>query len=913
MSGRGTGGKKKIPENSPTADQLRVLIDRAPDAMSVQADGVYLYVNRSWLDLFGARSASEMIGTRVSERVPADRHEALRARILEIQENRSGMVQYEEPLLKMDGTRLEAEISVTWVEWGDSVGTLAIVRDISQRNKALAEVSAAHSLLQTIIDYLPFSIYVKDRQGKYLLVNRGFAELHQSSVEAMKGKDSGILLGIRSETIEELLEKDREVFATGQPVELPRIVVNTPDGRTIIRRGMKSPILDGEGRVEALVGITEDITERVRNEEALRESERRFRNLVEGSIQGVAILNSQREIVFANQALADIFGYPDPESMLPLDLSSALVAPEDQERLREYQKARLAGDSVPEIYEFRGIRAGGTKIWLENFCKVVEWQGEPAVQVTLQDITKRKQAEEEAQAAQRLLRTVFDTIPHRVFVKDRESRYLMVNQAFADFIGKAPDEILGKTLPALVPGLEGVFIEDDRRVMNSGEKHDQFEAVKNPRSGKMEQTRTIKLPLRDEDGQIIGLVGLAEDITGHRNIEEQLRQSQKMEAVGQLAGGVAHDFNNLLTIVIGNLELARRNIDAGENSTDNLERAMEAANRGANLTHRLLAFSRRQTLQPDNIDLNELIEELMGWLSSTLGETIEIELSLAAGLWKSRIDPHQMELAIMNLALNARDAMKGEGQVKLITANRSISQGDPLSAGEGPAGDYVMISVEDTGTGVDAKIRDRVFEPFFTTKEVGQGSGLGLSMVYGFVHQSGGHIYFDSPQGRGAIVTLLLPRANSEPARENEPAAPQESDDAKPAAFEGKGETILVVEDDGNVRRLAVAVLSTLGFQTVEAQTGMEAMALLDSHPSIRLMFSDVVLPGGKNGIDIAKEAMGKHPGLKVLLTSGYTEYMANHASWRQPGLRFIQKPYRIEDLSAMLGNILAEEEKSAR
>jgi signal transduction histidine kinase/CheY-like chemotaxis protein len=388
--------------------------------------------------------------------------------------------------------------------------------------------------------------------------------------------------------------------------------------------------------------------------------------------------------------------------------------------------------------------------------------------------------------------------------------------------------------------------------------------------------------------------------------EGQLRHAQKMEAVGRLTGGVAHDFNNLLTVVLGNLALARRRIgQADERALRALDHADEGARRAAELTQRLLAFSRQQPLAPQPVDANRLVTGMSDLLGRSLGEDIQVETVLAAGLWRAHADPSQLESTLLNLAVNARDAMPRGGKLTIETANCHLDEAYAATRDDVRAGQYVMVSVSDTGTGMSAEVAARAFEPFFTTKPAGKGTGLGLSHVYGFAKQSGGHAAIYSEPGQGTTIRVYLPR-QAEPAADPRPAIPgrTEPDPADPAP--GGGETILVAEDDPLVRDFAVAALEEAGWRVLAAEDGPATLALLEAEPAVALLFTDVVLVGPMNGRELADAALALRPGLPVLFTTGYTRNAIIHHGRLDEGVNFLGKPYAAQTLVQRVGALLA-------
>ncbi len=392
-------------------------------------------------------------------------------------------------------------------------------------------------------------------------------------------------------------------------------------------------------------------------------------------------------------------------------------------------------------------------------------------------------------------------------------------------------------------------------------------------------------------------VALREEMAGRARSEAQLRQLQKMEAVGQLTGGIAHDFNNMLAVIISSLNLLQRRIAKGDTNVGRFaDAALDGAQRAASLTQRLLAFSRQQALSPAVTDVNRLVGTMSELLSRTLGETIRLETVLAGGLWKAHIDPSQLESAILNLAVNARDAMPEGGRLTIETANAYLDDTYAASHGEVTPGQYVLIAVTDTGSGMDADVLAKAFEPFFTTKPVGRGTGLGLSQVYGFVKQSGGHIKIYSEPGHGTTMKLYLPRHAAEGEAATLPALP--------AGTSTGTETVLVVEDDARVRQMTIEALTDLGYTVLEADGAARALTLIETQPGIALLFTDIVMPE-VNGRKLADAALKLRPDLKVLFTTGYTRNAVVHNGVLDHGVQLLGKPFTIQQLAAKVRHVL--------
>jgi PAS domain S-box-containing protein len=409
-------------------------------------------------------------------------------------------------------------------------------------------------------------------------------------------------------------------------------------------------------------------------------------------------------------------------------------------------------------------------------------------------------------------------------------------------------------------------------------------------------------PVLDRLGSMVGIALEAVEVTARRQAEEALRQSQKMESIGRLTGGVAHDFNNLLTIIVGNLETLQRRMKSSRSDVRDFERLVDGATRGAqravSLTQRLLAFSRQQPLEPKPVEINRLVAGMSDLLRRSIGEEIAVETVLAGGLWRASVDANQLEIAILNLAVNSRDAMPNGGRLTIETANALLDEGYAAEQSEVVPGQYVMLAITDNGIGMSSETRAKAFDPFFTTKDVGHGTGLGLSQVYGFVKQSGGHLKIYSELGEGTTVRIYLPRLYAE-----EAAAPEEP--IAKVAHGNENETILVVEDDDDVRAHTCATLRELGYRVLEAPNGRIALETLDRRPEIRLLFTDVGLPGGMNGRQLAEAARARRRDLKVLFTTGYARNAIVHDGRLDPGVQLITKPFTYAALALRLREIL--------
>lgn len=541
----------------------------------------------------------------------------------------------------------------------------------------------------------------------------------------------------------------------------------------------------------------------------------------------------------------------------------------------------------------------GALFWnFVSISPIFDDQGKIGHFISIQvDITERKRTEQALRESEARLSAIVNAIPDLIFVLDEDGRYMEVLTSQGGLLSCNASALKGKLLSAVHTPDEAEFFWAIIKKALATRQIQIAEYELHVSSGRRwfeSRTAPIDLPSTAKPAVIV----VARDITERKAAEERLRQSQKMEAIGHLTGGVAHDFNNLLAIILGNLELLDEQLGEQPSLQDLVRRAFGAAQRGALLTQRLLAFSRRQPLQARPVDLNHLVSGMIDILRRTLGETIQLQALLTNDLWPIFIDPGQLENALLNLSLNARDAMPQGGRLMIKTANCVLDEHYAATHEDVQPGEFVMLAVNDTGVGMAPEVIEHVFEPFFTTKEVGKGSGLGLSMVYGLVKQSGGHVAIDSKLGEGTTIKVYLPRSHLQAVAIPALKPPEPS-------RVGQAQMILVVEDDATVRQLTVNMINSLGYQTVEASTASAALERLAEHRQVALLFSDVVLPGGMNGVELAREAQKRYPHLKVLFTSGYTEHGLLDSGCLRTGAELLPKPYRKADLADKLHAML--------
>jgi PAS domain S-box-containing protein len=505
------------------------------------------------------------------------------------------------------------------------------------------------------------------------------------------------------------------------------------------------------------------------------------------------------------------------------------------------------------------------------------------------------------EASDALTRAIFANSPDYLFVIEigdgDEFVVADINPAFERAVNVPAARVRGRSLGDLLgPKAAGPAIEHYRRVRAAGKPVLTRDVIPGLPGGPR-TWESILAPVRSSAGAADRIIGSIRDITDRVKTEERLRDAQRMEAIGKLTGGVAHDFNNLLQVIGGNLDLLDRALGDNEPARRRVANAAHAAQRAAQLTGQLLAFARRQALEPQVINLGRLVADMADLLRRTLGEAIEVETVIGGGLWNTLADPAQVESAILNLALNARDAMPEGGRLTIEITNSSLDEAYAGHADGVSPGQYVQIAVSDTGSGMTAEARDRAFEPFFTTKGEGKGSGLGLSMVYGFVRQSDGHVRIYSEPGQGTTVKIYLPRSTRQAPT---PAPPP------PMAQAGENQTVLVVEDEAEVRAAAVAVIQALGYRCLEAEDATAALEILGDGSGVDLVFTDVVMPGPLKTRDFADRIRTLAPRLPILFTSGYTDNAIVHHGRLDEGVNLISKPYTSAALARRIAQLLA-------
>jgi two-component system, cell cycle sensor histidine kinase and response regulator CckA len=643
-----------------------------------------------------------------------------------------------------------------------------------------------------------------------------------------------------------------------------------------------------------MLAVSVDITEHEKRAEALRRSEEKYRMLVENSIQGLAIIQNSR-FVFCNGAYVTISGYTVEEllTLSPIEMDE-MIHPDDRDAIHTRYLDQLSGKPIVPHFEYRGIKKkDGSVIWLEAYTSIIDYSGMPAIQSVCMDITDRKNSEEALKESKEYLNQIINCLGDPMFVKDGEHRITLVNDAMCAFRAMSREELIGRVDLPDTPLFR--FWEQEEDVLRTGREIVSEDNLPDSQGGS-HIFMAKKTPLAHKSGNR-QVVGVLRDITEYKRLEAQFLQAQKMEAVGVLAGGVAHDFNNLLNVINGYAELLLDELDPNVPMRKELAQIRDAGQRATSLTSQLLAFGRKQIMQLEIFDLNQILANMSAMLGRMIGEDIVIVSKIPKDPMLINADPGKIQQVIMNLVVNARDAMPDGGKLTIETDKVHFDDSYVKEHPTTKPGPYILLAISDNGIGMDATTQAHVFEPFFTTKEKGKGTGLGMSTVYGIVKQSDGFIWVYSEPGKGTTIKIYLPLAGS--------SISSEAPETQLSPVLHGSETILVVEDEDAVRALVCHILDDHGYKVLEAADGMQAFHIVqeNTHP-IHLIITDVVMPGigGKMLLSRIEDIL---PGVKSLFISGYTDNAIVHHGILDSGVAFLQKPFTVDGLLRKVREVL--------
>jgi PAS domain S-box-containing protein len=890
-----------------SGDRFRELYDYAPVGYhEVNNEGIITRVNHTDLEMLGY-SAGEMVGQPVWKFITEEEYvrSVFFGKIFgKIPPGRA----YERRYLKKDGTSLLvlAEDRLLRDKEGKIAGLRVTIQDITERKQAEEALKETQRFLEAVVETAPSLIVLTDPDGKIVLFNHSCEELTGYKREEVIGKTIPELF-LPPEWIPVVQKRFADPYApeVQAPHENPWL---TKSGEQRLIEWCCTVLPSPQDGRPCILGTGNDITERRRAEAESAGARQILVNITLGITDGILVITKDFKIIWANEGSLRMAGCKMEELVgnycykATHNSESPCQPPHDICPVREVINA---GNPVTVTHTH--FDKEGNELFVEvSAYPVKDEKGEIIQFVHLcRDITERKRAEEALRRSEEKYRAILETIEEGYFEVDIAGTFFFFNDSLCRLFGYSRDEMMGMNNRQYTDSENAQKLyQTFNRVYRTGKPTKEFDWEIIRKDGTKKNTEASVSLIKNPSDNRIGFRGIVRDITDRKRAEEekatlqeQLRQSQKIEAIGRLAGGIAHDFNNLLTVIKGYSQLSLIELKEDVPLRGNIEEIKRASEKAADLTRQLLAFSRRQILEMRVLDLNTVLRDLDKMLRRVIGEDIELITLLADDLGRVKTDPGWVEQTIMNLAVNARDAMPSVGKLTIETANVELDETYARNHIAVTPGRYVMLSMSDTGIGMTPEVRQQVFEPFFTTKEKGKGTGLGLSTVYGIVKQSEGNIWVYSEPGKGTTFKIYLPRVD-EPLEEIKERVVKEE-------LPRGSETILLVEDEEMVRKLAVQILKRQGYTVLEGSHGNEAFNICNKHDGpIHLLVTDVVMPK-MSGLELAERIASIQPEIKVLYMSGYTDNAITHHGVLEKGMNYIQKPFTVDGLARKVREVL--------
>lgn len=882
--------------------RFRSLVQNSRDVVAViDAKGKVSYVSPTVAELTGFQP-EEVIGDSGFDYIHPDDQPHIAQHFAELLESPQGTRTVEVRTRTKDGEWRWIEIrAANRLDNPAIQGIVLNYHDITerkveqeQRHRLLESQSRLASQLRLLLDSTGEGIYGVDLEGRLTFINTAAADLIGRPADEVLGRVAHEVMHHSHADGQNYLLEDCPIYNAiecGDGIQVADEVFWHADGTCFPVEYSSFPIIEGEASRGAVV-VFKDITDRLEMERTVKKSEELFRNAFNAGKAGMALISPDNRYLSVNDSFCQMLGYTR-EELMALDWIT-LTHPEDREV--NITLARRLVERVQKPYHStkRYLHKDGSTVWVEFSDAIVQDEdGHALYSVTqIQNITERIKAQHAFEQSQELLEGVINNSPALIFIKDTEGRYLLVNDKVVEVRGGPRERFLGHTVFDLFPESVARQLDtEDRRVLETGRSVEGEEDFLDL-DGKVHTYLSIKFPLFNAQGDCYAICGISTDITERatakaerEQLEAQLRQAQKMEAVGQLAGGIAHDFNNILAVILNCSEFLAEDIPADSPMRVDVDEIARAGERAGALVHQLLAFSRKEVVEPKVIDLNEVVADMHELLRRSIGEDIELVFLGDPSTPHVQADPGRIEQVLLNLAVNGRDAMPSGGTLTLATGCEVVPEG--ARPGLVP-GRYVALTVSDTGEGMDGSIRERVFEPFFTTKSRGDGTGLGLSTVYGIVKQAGGGIYVESAPGKGTTFTILFPEC---------------SDDIsavvpgyQPSSLEGS-EQILLVEDEDAVRHLVTRTLEKHGYSVTSFSDGCAALDYFKKNPlQPDLLLTDVIMPN-KPGKILADEITALRPDLPTVFMSGYPDEQIAQKGVLDPAQILVRKPFKTPEL----------------
>jgi two-component system cell cycle sensor histidine kinase/response regulator CckA len=767
-------------------------------------------------------------------------------------------------------------------------------REIEERKRAEEELRESEEKYRIILENIEDGYFEVDLTGNFTLVNDSLCDIAGYPREELLGMNNRDYTS--AETAKEMYHIFNRTYRTGEPAKMVDYEIFRKDGNPRTLELSASLMKDSTGEPIGFRGVVRDVTERKRAEEALRESEERYRSLFQNNHAVMLLIDPETaDIVDANPAACSFYGWGH-EELTSKKISAINTLTEEQ----VFQEIERAESEQNQHFFFRHRLARGEILDVEVFSGPITLNGKKLLYSIVHDITERKQFIEALRDSEEKYRTALEANPDPVVVYNIEGKVVYFNPAFTRVFGWSLSERLGKKMNLFVPQENWPETEMMIQRVMAGESFSGIESRRYTKEGKIIPVSISGAVLRDMDGNPVGSVINLRDISQQKNLESQLQHAQKMEAVGTLAGGIAHDFNNLLQAIQGYTELLLMRRKEGEPGFRELREVIRTSKRGAELTKQLLTFSRKVESERKPLDLNREVAELRQLIERTLPKMIEVEFNLAHDLRKINADSTQLKQVLMNLALNAKDAMPEGGKLIIETQNITLDQEFCKRYAEVKPGDYVLLSMADTGHGMAKETLEHIFDPFYTTKEVGKGTGLGLAIVYGIVKNHEGYVMCYSRPGSGASFSIYLPAL--EAATEDEEQG--ESQESKFSAM-GGCETILLVDDEKFIRELGVDVLGQAGYTVLTAGSGEQALEVYRKEQAqIDLVILDLIMPGIGGG-KCLEGLLKIDPRAQILIASGYSPDASTKGALESGAAAFINKPYDTKQLLELVRKIL--------
>ncbi|MCK5833945.1 PAS domain S-box protein [bacterium] len=872
---------------------FRSLIERTNDGICIIQDSIIKYVNPP-LTIIVGKDVDELVGHNFEEFIAPSEVQKIIDRYSKRMAGHSIPPIYETAILHKNGKIIPVEFNAGISYYQGKPADFVFIRDITKRKENEKALRNAKRELSTLISNLPGMAYSckNDKDWTMELISDGCLPLTgYPASDFIDNKNLSYNDAIHPDDRDFVWDSIQKALQMSKPFMFEYRIISA-NGREKWVWEQGRGVSGDNGKIH-LEGFITDINERIETEKALRKSEQRYRNLFENSVLGIYRTTPEGKILLANAALIKMLGYDSPDSFFKSNLEQSRFYDPNSPRSLFKQKIESSGrvNGMESVW----VDKFGKKVFIRESARLVRGPDGKIkyYEGTVEDITSVKIARKKQLESEAKYKALFEQASDIVFIEDIDGTIIDVNERAFEIIGYNREELIAENISKIVPQEEAAKLV----VHFNNLKKDlgfRVESYNRHKDGRLIPVEVNIMPVKVNEENLI--IAFVRDISEKRRLEEQLRLSQKMEALGRLAGGIAHDFNNLLTGIFGYVDLLKLSMPKSDSNYESVENIENVATRAASLTRQLLAFSKKQVLVPELLSINEVISEMTGMLSRIIGEKIDFTFSPGSDLLAVKVDRSQLEQVLMNLVINAGDAMPEGGKLTVETKLIEFDKEYVETHANASYGKHIMLSVSDTGCGIDTEKLAKIFEPFFTTKGNGIGTGLGLPTVYGIVKQSGGHVYVYSELNKGSVFKVYFP------ATQLDNTLPEIEEDA---VFYNGDETILVVDDDDDVRKAIVNALSFNGYKVLQAADGREALEIVEKlEKPLHLIITDIVMPklGGRDLVEIIRDIF---PAIKIIYISGYTDKTVMEPNLPSAAGEFIQKPFSANTLIKKVREIL--------